>query len=50
MPVISTVITAAVPALTTAAEGSLPTALQLGTLAAWAVAFGLAAARFFRWE
>src|ERR1700733_2457818 len=27
-----------------------PTALQLGTMAAWAVAFGLAAARFFRWE
>jgi ABC-2 type transport system permease protein len=35
---------------TTAAEGSMPTALQLGTLAAWAVALGLAAARFFRWE
>jgi ABC-type cobalamin/Fe3+-siderophores transport system ATPase subunit len=41
---------AAVPALTVAAEGSMPTALQLGTLAAWAVAFGLAAAKFFRWE
>ncbi len=33
-----------------AAEGSMPTALQLGTMAAWAAAFGLAAARFFRWE
>jgi ABC-2 type transport system permease protein len=46
----ATPLGAAVPALTTAAEGSMPTALQLGTLAAWAVAFGLAAARFFRWE
>jgi ABC-2 type transport system permease protein len=43
-------IATAVPALTSAAEGSWPTALQLGTLAAWAVALGLAAARFFRWE
>jgi hypothetical protein len=39
-----------VPALTAAAEGSMPTALQLGTMAAWAVALGLAAGRFFRWE
>jgi hypothetical protein len=46
----ATPLGAAVPTLTTAAEGSMPTALQLGTLAAWAVAFGLAAARFFRWE
>jgi len=46
----ATPLGAAVPALTAAAEGSWPTALQLGTLAAWAVALGLAAARFFRWE
>jgi ABC-2 type transport system permease protein len=46
----ATPLGAAVPALTAAAEGSMPTALQLGTMAAWAVAFGLAAARFFRWE
>src|SRR4029077_12307403 len=46
----ATPLGAAVPAMTAAAEGSMPTALQLGTLAAWAVAFGLAAARFFRWE
>jgi len=30
--------------------GSWPTALQLLTMAGWAVAFGLAAARFFRWQ
>jgi ABC-2 type transport system permease protein len=41
---------AAVPALHEAAIGSWPTALQLGTMAAWAVALGLAAAKFFRWE
>ncbi len=46
----ATPLGAAVPALTAAAQGSWPTALQLGTLAAWAVALGLAAARFFRWE
>ena len=46
----ATPLGAAVPALTAAAEGSMPTALQLGTLAAWAVALGLTAARFFRWE
>jgi len=46
----ATPLGAAVPALTLAAEGSWPTALQLLTMAAWAVAFGLAAARFFRWE
>jgi len=46
----ATPLGAAVPALTLAAEGSWPTALQLGTMAAWAVALGLAAARFFRWE
>lgn len=31
-------------------DASFPTALQLLTMAGWAVAFGLAAARFFRWE
>ena len=46
----ATPLGAAVPALTLAAEGSWPTALQLLTMAGWAVAFGLAAARFFRWE
>ncbi len=46
----ATPLGAAVPALTVAAEGSMPTALQLLTLAGWAVVFGLAAARFFRWE
>jgi ABC-2 type transport system permease protein len=46
----ATPLRAAVPALTAAAGGSMPTALQLLTLAAWAVALGLAAARFFRWE
>jgi ABC-2 type transport system permease protein len=46
----ATPLGAAVPALTAAAAGSMPTALQLLTLAAWAVALGLAAARFFRWE
>lgn len=46
----ATPLGAAVPALSAAAEGSMPTALQLGTLAAWAVALGLTAARFFRWE
>ena len=33
-----------------ATQGVFPTALQLLTMAGWAVAFGLAAARFFRWE
>ncbi|HJX99260.1 MAG TPA: hypothetical protein VJ351_00470 [Streptosporangiaceae bacterium] len=46
----ATPLGAAVPALTAAAEGSMPTALQLLTMAGWAAAFGLAAARFFRWE
>jgi ABC-2 type transport system permease protein len=32
------------------ALGHWPPALALGTMAAWAAAFGLAAARFFRWE
>lgn len=46
----ATPLGAAVPALTAAAQGTWPTALQLMTLAGWAVALGLAAARFFRWE
>jgi ABC-2 type transport system permease protein len=46
----ATPLGAAVPALTAAAEGSWPTALQLVTMAGWALALGLAAARFFRWE
>ena len=46
----ATPLGAAVPALTAAAQGSWPTGLQLLTMAGWAVALGLAAARFFRWE
>ena len=46
----ATPLGAAVPALTAAAEGSWPTALQLLTMAVYAAAFALAAARFFRWE
>jgi ABC-2 type transport system permease protein len=46
----ATPLGAAGPALAAATAGSWPTALQLLTLAAWAVALGLAAARFFRWE
>jgi len=46
----ATPLGAAVPALDHAAVGSWPTALQLGTMAAYAVALGLAAAKFFRWE
>lgn len=46
----ATPLGAAVSALTAAAQGSMPSALQLGTLAAWAVAFGLAAAKLFRWS
>ena len=38
------------PALQNATLGHWPTSLQLLTLAAYAVAFGLAAARLFRWE
>jgi ABC-2 type transport system permease protein len=41
---------AAVEALTRAAQGQWPTWLQLVTLAVYAVAFGSAAARLFRWE
>jgi ABC-2 type transport system permease protein len=33
-----------------AALGHWPPVLALGTMAAWAVAFGVIAARFFRWE
>jgi ABC-2 type transport system permease protein len=46
----ATPLGAAVPALQNATEGQWPTWLQLVTMAAYAVAFGLAAARFFRWE
>ena len=46
----ATPLGAAVQALTDSATGHWPTALQLGTLAAYAVAFGLAAAKTFRWE
>jgi ABC-2 type transport system permease protein len=46
----ATPLGAAVQALTDAAQGHWPTWLQLLTLAAYAVAFGLAAARLFRWE
>jgi ABC-2 type transport system permease protein len=46
----ATPLGAAVPALQEAATGSWPTALQLGTMAAYAVVLGLGAAKFFRWE
>jgi len=46
----ATPLGAAVPALQNAAAGQWPTWLQLLTMAAYAAAFGLAAARFFRWE
>ncbi|MGD0069313.1 MAG: ABC transporter permease [Streptosporangiaceae bacterium] len=46
----ATPLGAAVPALQNATLGHWPTSLQLLTLAAYAVAFGLAAAKLFRWE
>ena len=46
----ATPLGAAVQALTDSAQGHWPTWLQLVTMAAYAVAFGLAAARWFRWE
>ncbi len=46
----ATPLGAAYGALQNATLGQWPTWLQLVTLAAYAVAFGLAAARFFRWE
>lgn len=46
----ATPLGAAVPALQNAAQGQWPTWLQLVTMAGYAVAFGLAAVRFFRWE
>ncbi len=46
----ATPLGAAYGALQNATLGQWPTWLQLLTLAAYAVAFGLAAARFFRWE
>jgi ABC-2 type transport system permease protein len=46
----ATPLGAAVPALQNAAQGQWPSWLPLVTMAGYAVAFGLAAARFFRWE
>jgi ABC-2 type transport system permease protein len=46
----ATPLGAAVPALQSATQGQWPGWLPLVTMAAYAVAFGLAAARFFRWE
>jgi ABC-2 type transport system permease protein len=46
----ATPLGAAVPALQNATLGQWPTWLQLVTMAGYAVAFGLGAARFFRWE
>jgi ABC-2 type transport system permease protein len=46
----ATPLGAAVPALQNATQGHCPTWLQLVTMAGYAVAFGLAAARFFRWD
>jgi ABC-2 type transport system permease protein len=41
---------AAVQALQDSAQGQWPHPLQLVTMAAYAVVFGLAATRLFRWE
>ncbi|HEX3965485.1 MAG TPA: ABC transporter permease [Trebonia sp.] len=46
----ATPLGAAVPALQNAALGQWPTGLQLVTMAAYAVAFGLGAAKLLRWE
>ena len=46
----ATPLGAAVQALTDSAQGHWPTWLQLVTMAAYAVVFGLAAARWFRWQ
>ncbi|HTU75720.1 MAG TPA: ABC transporter permease [Trebonia sp.] len=46
----ATPLGAAVPALQNAELGQWPTWLQLVTMAGYAVAFGLGAARLFRWE
>ncbi|HVT67120.1 MAG TPA: ABC transporter permease [Trebonia sp.] len=46
----ATPLGAAVPALQNATLGQWPTWLELVTMAAYAAGFGLAAARFFRWE
>jgi ABC-2 type transport system permease protein len=46
----ATPLGAAVPALQNATLGQWPAWLPLLTMAAYTVAFGLAAARFFRWE
>jgi ABC-2 type transport system permease protein len=46
----ATPLGAAVQALNDSAQGHWPTALALGTLAAWAVVFAALAVRTFRWE
>lgn len=46
----ATPLGAAVPAMQNATLGHWPAGLQLVTMPAYAVAFGLAAARLFRWE
>ena len=46
----ATPLGAAVPAMQNATLGHWPAGLQLVTMAAYPVAFGLAAARLFRWE
>jgi ABC-2 type transport system permease protein len=46
----ATPLGAAVSALTTTADGHWPTGLQMITLAAYALVFGVGAARLFRWE
>ena len=46
----ATPLGAAVPAMQNATLGHWPAGLQLVTMAAYAVAFGLAAARLFCWE
>jgi ABC-2 type transport system permease protein len=46
----ATPLGAAVQALNDSSQGHWPTALALGTLAAWAVVFAALAVRTFRWE
>lgn len=47
---LATPLGAAVRAMQDATDGGWPHPVQLATMAAWAVVFGVAAARLFRWE
>jgi ABC-2 type transport system permease protein len=46
----ATPLGAAVQAMTNCSQGHWPTALELITLAAWAIALSIAAGKLFRWE